>query len=77
MSNRARAILEEALKLSDAEQMEIAGALLHGHSSQKDPGYDQAWEAELRRRIEAIDRGEVALLDEDELDRTVFGKGNG
>ena len=77
MSNRAQAILKQALELSDSEQLEIAGVLLRSSATQPEPGYDKAWEAELRRRLDAADRGEIAWLDEDEADKLMFGDDDG
>ena len=77
MSNRAQAILKQALELSDSEQLEIAGMLLRGSATQPETGYDKAWEAELRRRLDAADRGEMAWVDEEEADKLMFGDDNG
>lgn len=42
---------------------------------EKEPGYDEAWSAEIKRRLDEIDRGEADLVDWEEfrkeLDRDV------
>jgi hypothetical protein len=61
MTGRATQLLDEVLKLSEAERAEIANALLStldegdGASSAE---VDAAWRAEARRRVERVLAGE-------------------
>jgi putative addiction module component (TIGR02574 family) len=64
-------VRKEAMCLS-SEEREIL-ALDLALSIEKSPGYDEAWAAELERRMTAIDDGTVELLDDDEADALMFG----
>ena len=41
-------------------------------SMAKDPGYDEAWAAEIARRLEKVRNGTAVLYDDDEADRIMF-----
>ena len=55
MSTAAEELLAQALKLAP-EDREMVAAELMG-SLEKDPGYDDAWAAEINRRIDEADSG--------------------
>ena len=55
MSTAAEELLAQALKLAP-EDREMVAAELMG-SLEKDPGYDDAWAAEIKRRIDEADSG--------------------
>jgi hypothetical protein len=38
----------------------------------KEPGYDQAWEAEIKRRVDELDRGEAELIEWDDAMKFIF-----
>jgi putative addiction module component (TIGR02574 family) len=42
-------------------------------SIEKEPGYDEAWAAELERRWQQMKDGTAELLDDDEADALLFG----
>ena len=64
MSDEARRILAAALKLPQSERAAIAAILVDcmgdGSSSEE---IEASWIAEAKRRAEAIDRGELELVD--------------
>jgi putative addiction module component (TIGR02574 family) len=64
-------VRKEALALSqdDREFLAVELAL----SIQKDPGYDEAWAAELNRRWAAVQSGEEELISIDEFEAEVWG----
>jgi hypothetical protein len=64
-------VRRDALSLSSEERELLALDL--ALSFEKEPGYDEAWDAEIRRRWAAIQSGEEELLDDDEADAIMFG----
>jgi putative addiction module component (TIGR02574 family) len=63
-------VIAEALQLSESERLEIAEARLDGPA---DPGADQAWDAEIRRRIDLINAGKATFLPWSESRRRIAG----
>jgi putative addiction module component (TIGR02574 family) len=57
MTKSAEAVLADALSLSEEERAEIAEKLLASLDGPPDPDVDAAWEAEIRRRVAALDAG--------------------
>ncbi len=62
MNTQSEHVLRSALALSESERAEIAASLIHSLDTETDEGVDEAWAAEIQRRIESIDRGEVQLV---------------
>jgi putative addiction module component (TIGR02574 family) len=63
-------ILSEALKLPESDRAAIADRLLRSldHDRQeKDPGYDEAWAAEIERRSNDLAEGRAVLIEEGDL----------
>jgi putative addiction module component (TIGR02574 family) len=56
----AERLLQEAMQLSSDERELLAIELFA--SLEKEPGYDEAWEAEIERRIKEIDDGTVEMI---------------
>jgi putative addiction module component (TIGR02574 family) len=63
VSTSADDLLESALELPREERARIAAELLASLAGTPDEGVEAAWDAELERRIEQVDQGEVQLLD--------------
>ena len=59
MSARLTSLESEALKLPPDERVRLADHLLA--SVRPDPEIDDAWEAEVTHRLQAIERGEEVL----------------
>ena len=55
MSTAAEELLAQALKLAPEDREMVATELMC--SLEKDPGYDDAWAAEIKRRIDEADSG--------------------
>jgi hypothetical protein len=60
-------VLNQALELDEDEREMLALRLGMTLSDAKEPGYDQAWAAELKKRLAEIDRGEADLMDWEEF----------
>lgn len=67
--NKTQAILEQALKLPSAERAQIAEHLIASLDEGPDVDVEQAWQEEVQRRIQQIDRGEVQTIPWEEVRR--------
>jgi putative addiction module component (TIGR02574 family) len=77
MSLEMDRLLNEALQLSGNERAELADQLLRSlDEGEKDEGYDEAWAAEIARRIEEADRGDIPSIPWEELDSRLKTKAN-
>jgi len=63
MSISAEALLDSALKLPSEDRARIAAELIASLDGIPEAGVEEAWDAEVDRRIEQVDRGEVQLVD--------------
>ena len=60
-------LLERTMHLSDRDRAELARQLLLSlEGAQSESEVDEAWEAEIERRLAAHDRGETAAIDWEE-----------
>lgn len=50
-------VTEEALRLSQAEQLRLARTLIERNEINGEPGTEAAWEEEIERRVQMIDAG--------------------
>ena len=58
---------KKAAQLSDAERADLALSLIESLDGPADPDVEEAWRAEIERRMGQIDRGEVELIPGDEV----------
>jgi putative addiction module component (TIGR02574 family) len=72
MSTQATKVLEDAMKLNDADRADLAACLFATVDPSAIPAADAAWEAEIRRRLEAIDSGHATLIPWEEARRRIF-----
>jgi len=63
--DKSKVVLEEALKLTANERAEVAEQLLASLDEVPDNDVDQAWQEEIQRRLQQVERGEVELIDSD------------
>jgi putative addiction module component (TIGR02574 family) len=74
MSSDVARLLEDALKLPDADRADLA-ACLWASLPADEPPLDSAWETEINRRLDAIEEGSGVWIDESEARRRMFGGG--
>jgi len=67
MNTESRQLLRSALALPESDRAEIAASLIHSLDTETDENVDEAWAAEIQRRIESIDNGEVKLVPWDDV----------
>ncbi len=62
MEHETSKILENALKLSDADRAEIAGSLIDSLHMPFDQDAESAWSSEIAKRLENLDSGHVKTV---------------
>lgn len=72
MSSKQNVIVD-ALRLSEAERLEVAEAVYESLDGPPDPGADQAWSAEIARRVTDLDAGRAKLVPWSEARRQIAG----
>lgn len=65
MTDKTQAIVEQALKLSPTERADVAEQLLASLDEALDSDVEKAWQEEIQRRLQQVERGEVELMDSD------------
>jgi len=69
MNAQAQSLLQAALALPETDRAELAASLIHSLDPKMDEDAEAAWSAEIERRVESIDRGEVELVPWEEVMR--------
>ena len=62
MTEKSQVVLEEALKLTTNERAEVAEQLIASLDEASDTDVEQAWQEEVQRRLQQIERGEVKTI---------------
>jgi putative addiction module component (TIGR02574 family) len=71
MTKPMTAVLADALRLDDNARAELAAELLASLDGPADRDAAQAWDAEIDRRIEAIEAGDISLEPWNEVKRRI------
>jgi hypothetical protein len=66
MSTIVDTLVEQAKRLPEQDKLALLDALF-GLVSPTDPAIEKAWVEECEQRMSAIDHGEMALVDADEV----------
>lgn len=69
MTDKSKVVLEEALKLTANERAEVAEQLIASLDEVPDTDVEQAWQEEIQKRLQQIDRGEVKTIPWEEVQR--------
>ena len=62
MTEKSQVVLEEALKLTVKECAEVAEQLIASLDEASDTDVEQAWQEEVQRRLQQIERGEMKTI---------------
>jgi putative addiction module component (TIGR02574 family) len=77
MTRAARELLDEALQLPLDDRAKLAAELLKS-LQEAEADHEEAWAAEIERRVAAVDAGELASTDWrtvfERVEREVFGR---
>jgi putative addiction module component (TIGR02574 family) len=71
MTKPMTAVLADALRLDDEARAELAAELLASLDGPADPDAERAWDAEIERRIAAIEAGTISLEPWDQVRRRI------
>ncbi len=71
MPKAAERVLAEALRLEPESRADVAAELLASLDGPADPDAEQAWDAEIARRIAAIEAGTIRLEPWSEVKRRI------
>jgi putative addiction module component (TIGR02574 family) len=69
MTQKSQVVLHEALKLSPNERAEVVEQLIAGLEEAPESDVEQAWQEEVQRRLQQIERGEVKTVPWEEVQR--------
>ena len=69
MTIEAENLYQAALKLSADERYYLAYRLLESVEAERDPDYEEAWAAEIARRIEEVENGTERMIPWEEVKR--------
>jgi putative addiction module component (TIGR02574 family) len=75
MSTLAAEILKDALKLAEAERADMAACLFASLDHETSALLDPDWEAEIERRLHAIDNGQATMVSWEMARQRIFGNG--
>jgi putative addiction module component (TIGR02574 family) len=62
MAPKVENLLKQAMEMSEPDRALLAERLLSSLDPQIDPDWEQAWDAEIARRLEEIESGKVKLI---------------
>lgn len=71
MTKATEAVLANALRLGADERAELAAELMASLDGPADPDAEAAWAAEIKRRIDGIEEGTVALEPWEDVKRRI------
>lgn len=67
MTQKSQVVLEEALKLSPNERAEVVEQLIASLEEAPETDVEQAWQEEVQRRLQQVERGEVKTIPWEEV----------
>lgn len=73
MSSTPQQLLNDALDLPMAERGRLVTLLIESLDSEGDAGVAEAWDAEILRRLQSIDAGEVRMIPAAEAQAIIRG----
>ena len=71
MTRSAQAVLADALRLDADTRAELVAELLASLDGPSDPEAESAWDAEIARRVQAIEAGQIRLEPWEEVKRRI------
>jgi putative addiction module component (TIGR02574 family) len=77
MTKAARKLFEEAMRLDPEERALLTGLLIESLEPESEEGVEQAWMAEVERRMTELDSGTVQPIAWEELRARLYGSSGG
>ena len=72
MSPTAEELLKQALTLDEKDRASVAGALIESLHGEEDSDAEEAWNAEIRRRVKELESGGVETIPWTEVKKRLF-----
>jgi putative addiction module component (TIGR02574 family) len=72
MTRAAEELLKEALTLDERDRASVGGALIASLHEPVDPDAEEAWDAEIQRRVEELESGVVETIPWTEVRKRLF-----
>jgi putative addiction module component (TIGR02574 family) len=72
MSPNAEKLLHQVLTLDEKDRASVAGALIESLHGDADPNVEEAWDVEIRRRVEELESGSVEPIPWSEVRQRLF-----
>jgi putative addiction module component (TIGR02574 family) len=72
MSPNAENLLHQVLTLDEKDRASVAGALIESLHGDADPNAEEAWDVEIRRRVEELESGSVEPIPWSEVRQRLF-----
>ena len=77
MNTTAKQLYDNALQLPDSERSELAAWLIESLDPEVDRDVEDAWDVEIKRRIDEIESGAVTAVPWPEARRIILGLSDG
>jgi len=74
MGTPARKLFEEAMQLDPTERAALTGLLIESLEPVTDAGVEEAWLAEIERRMSELDSGSVKTVSWDDLRARLYAE---
>jgi putative addiction module component (TIGR02574 family) len=74
MPNDPAEILKQALALTSKDRADLAASLLESLDPDVDEDAEEAWSAEIQKRIQEIDNGTVEMIPWEEAERRLWAR---
>jgi putative addiction module component (TIGR02574 family) len=72
MSPTAEKLLHQVLTLDEKDRASVAGALIDSLHGDVDPSVEEAWDVEIRRRVEELESGSVEPIPWSDVRQRLF-----
>lgn len=73
MTKSAQKLFQEAMRLDPQERAALTGLLIESLEPESEQGVEQAWVAEIERRMAEVDSGAVQTIPWEELRARLYG----
>ena len=77
MTRAARKLFEEAMRLDPEDRAALVGLLIESLDPESEEGVEEAWVAEVERRMAELDSGTVQTIPWEELRARLYGSSGG
>ena len=74
MAKNLEDVLRDAVELSERDRATLAGLLIDSLEAEAEPGADDAWIAEIGRRVAELDKGTVKTIPWEEVRRRLLDR---